>query len=241
MKHLLLPILAALTMNARAGLEEGISAYNKGDYDTARKEFTAAADAKDPMGMHLLASLYYQGHGVEKDLVRAVALFEAAAAKGYRASQANLGLMYQKGDGVKKDITKAISYYAAAGKQGDLQSAFNLGQIYRKGDGVEKDPAKAAAYYKFAAERGDLTAMNEYGLLFAQGEGVGVDYVEAYGWISLTAKAGNEQAAKNLAQLKQILGGKLGQADKRAAEIEAGIKRQLAKDAEKATSPPKAK
>ncbi len=225
MKCIAIIILLSYTMYAQADIDAGIRAYNQGNYDTALKEFTAAAEAKDPMGIHLLASLYYQGHGVDKNLDRAVELFTAAAEKGYRGSQANLGLMYQNGDGVKRDIEKAIAYYTVAGKQGDLQSAFNLGQIYRKGDGVEVDHARAAAYYKFAAERGHVPAVNEYGLLFAQGHGVEVDYVEAYGWMSFAAKAGDGQAAKNLAQLKQILGTKLAEGSKRAAEIEASIKR----------------
>ena len=226
MKSLTSILFLAIAMNAYADLESGVTAYNKGDYDTARKEFNAAADSKDPMGLHLLASLYYQGHGVEKDLGRAVELFTEAAEKGYKGSQANLGLMYQKGDGVKRDIEKAIYYYTAAGKQGDLQSALNLGQIYRKGDGVEPDQAKATAYYKFAAERGYIPAVNEYGLLFAQGHGVELDYVEAFGWVSFAAKAGDTQATKNLAQLKEILGEKVGEAEKRAKEVEAAIKKQ---------------
>ena len=167
MKRLATIIPLSLTMYAHADLQTGIAAYNSGDYETARRELQAAADAKDPMGRHLMASLYYQGHGVDKDLSRAVALFAAAAEKGYRPSQANLGLMYQKGDGVERDMDKSIAYFAAASKQGDLQSAFLLGQIYRKGDGVQADQAKAAAYYREAAERGHVPAANEYGLLFA--------------------------------------------------------------------------
>jgi TPR repeat protein len=211
------------TVPAHADLEAGIKAYTQGDYESAKKEFTAAAEAKDPAGLHLLASLYYQGHGVPKDLPRSVQLFSAAAEKGYRASQANLGLMYQKGDGVKRDIDKAIGFYTAAGKQGDLQSSHNLGQIFRNAEGVGQDYTKAAAYYKFAAERGWAPSANEYGLLFAQGHGVELDYVEAYGWMSFAAKDRDEQATKNLAQLKQILGEKLGKGEARAKEIQAAI------------------
>jgi TPR repeat protein len=100
-------------VHARADLDAGVKAYNQGDYKTATREFTAAAEARDPAGLHLLASLYYQGHGVAKDLPRAIELFTAAAEKGYRASQANLGLMYQTGNGVTRNIEKAISFYTS--------------------------------------------------------------------------------------------------------------------------------
>ena len=217
-------ILAALISifasgNVRGDTQAGIAAYNKGDFDTAKREFAAAAEAKDPAGQHLLASLYYQGHGVEKNLVRAVELFEEAAKKGYAPSLHNLGLMHSKGDGVARDMKKAVYYYTEAGKKGDLPSAYQLGQLYRKGEEVGQDFVKAAAYYKFAAERGHVSAANEYGLLFAQGQGVEVNYVEAYGWISYAARDGDGQSSKNLLQLKEILGEDLGKADQRAKEV----------------------
>jgi len=126
-------VILGVTMSAFADLENGIKAYNEGNFDTARIEFSKAARKNDPKGKHLLASLYYQGHGVKKDLKKAVALFTEAAEGNYGPSQANLGLMYHNGDGVTPDMKKAIHYYEAAANKGDLQSTFNLGQIYRKG------------------------------------------------------------------------------------------------------------
>ncbi len=46
--------------------EAGILAYNDGHHAEAFKQFDAAARTGDPAGQHLLASLYYQGHGVSK-------------------------------------------------------------------------------------------------------------------------------------------------------------------------------
>ena len=218
-------------MTAYADIDEGITAYNKGDYATALREFSAAANTGNPAGQHLLASLYYQGHGTAKDIPRAVKLFTDAADQGYRASQANLGLMYQNGDGVRPDIQKAISYYTAASVQGDLQSTFNLGQIYRKGSGsVSPDQPKAAKYYRLASERGYLPAANEYGLLYAQGHGVEQNYVEAYAWISLAARQqeDNSAAVKNLAQLTEILGPQIAAGKARAEEIEKAVAQRTA-------------
>lgn len=106
MRRLSIIFTLVLVMTSNADIESGIRAYHQGDYETARKEFSAAAESKDPKGIHLLASLYYQGHGVPKDLDRAVALFKESAEKGYRASQANLGLMYQADSG-----SESISEY----------------------------------------------------------------------------------------------------------------------------------
>ncbi len=219
MKRLVALVLFLTVLTARADLANGIRAYNEGDEATAYREFNAAAEKGDAMGLHLLASLYYTGRGVKQDRVRAAELFTQAAAKGYRASQANLGLMYQKGDGVPKDMAKAISYFDAAAQQGDMKASFQLGQIYRKGEGVPVDLAKAAHYYKSGAERGDLPSANEYGLLFADGPGH-KDYVEAYAWLSYVAKSGNQDTAQDLAQLEKLLGDKIGEAETRARAVE---------------------
>lgn len=227
MKITALALALVITSVMKADIETGIRAYNTGDYATAHKEFSTAADAKTPQGLHLLASLYYQGHGVPKDLKRAVELFTEAAELGYRPSQANLGLMYHNGNGVERNIGKALEYYTAAGRQGDLQSAFNLGQIYRKGDGVPVDHEKAFAYYKFAALRGNRPAANELGLMFAQGQSVEMDYVEAYAWIRQSSDAKDPQAMKNLEQLKKLLGARLPEAEAKAKEIAALIEKTI--------------
>ena len=210
---------------ACADLKSGIVAYNAGDYATAKKEFSAGADAKEPMGLHLLGSLYYQGHGVEKDMKRAIELFTAAAELGWRPSQTNLGIIYQAGDGVKRDIIKAMEYYMAAGKQGDLQATFHLGHIFLKGDGVKPDYAKALDYYRLAVQQGYLPAVHEYGIMFANGHGVEKNAVEAYGWIAYVAATGDENAKKNLAKLESALGDDLDKAQHRADEISTEINR----------------
>lgn len=219
MKRLAIILLLLIPVTGSADLESGINAYHQGDYLGAAKEFALAAESDDPKGLHHLASIYYQGHGVEKDVDRAVRLFTKAAALGYQGSQTNLALMYQRGEGVEQDMGKAIDYYLAAGKQGDLLSIFNLGQIYRKGEGVEVDLAKALACYRFAAERGYVAATHEYGLLFAQGQEVDLSYVEAFGWISFAAQAGDQLAVTNLERLRLLLGEDVVFAEMRAQEI----------------------
>jgi TPR repeat protein len=121
-----------ISLSTYASVDEGIAAYNEGNYATALEHFKEAAERGDPAGKHLLASLYYQGHGVAKDVQRAVALFTEAADAGFRPSQANLALMYSVGDGVQRDPAKAVAYGMRAAEAGDVQSQFNLGQAYRR-------------------------------------------------------------------------------------------------------------
>jgi hypothetical protein len=209
-----------------ADVNLGIEAYNKGDYSVAYSEFKKASDSGDAFGDHLLASLYYQGHGVEKSIPKAVVLFERAASHGYPASHANLGLMYHSGDGVEPDSKKAIYHYVEAAKTGDFQSSFNLGQIYRKGWlDISPSNEKAVAYYRFGAEYGHVPSVNEYALMFAQGLGVPNDFVESYAWMQYAANHGDPSAKKNLAQLAEILEqqAKLNLAKSRAIEVNKNI------------------
>lgn len=118
---------------AMADINAGIEAYNKDNYSVAYTEFKNASQSGDAFGHHLFASLYYQGHGVEKNIPKAAKLFELATNQGYAPSHANLGLMYHSGDGVEPDSEKALYHYSEAAKTGDFQSSFNLGQIFRKG------------------------------------------------------------------------------------------------------------
>lgn len=211
---------------AMADINSGIEAYNKGNYSVAYAEFEIASKAGDAFGHHLLASLYYQGHGVEKSIPNAVALFERAASQGYAPSHANLGLMYHSGDGVELNSKKALFHYSEAAKTGDFQSSFNLGQIFRKGwHDVAPSYGKAASYYRFGAEYGHIPSVNEYALMFAQGQGVPNDFVESYAWMQYAAERGDPSAVKNLEQLVEILEdqGKLQQAISRAAAVNAEI------------------
>lgn len=194
-----------MTLTANGSTDEGIRAYNEGNYAAALKEFSAAAERDDPVGKHLLASLYYQGQGVNRDLKKAVQLFVEAAKENYLPSLANLALMYSTGDGVPIDMKLALEYGRKAAEAGDGQSQFNLAQAYRKGVDIPQDYVKAAYWYRKAAEAGSLSAQNEYGLLFAQGHGIALDYVQAFAWMDIPANAGNPQSIKNRTQLLQIL------------------------------------
>jgi len=65
-------IVAVLSSPARAGLEEGVAAYQAGNVPLAVKEFRTAAEAGDADCQYNLALMYEQGIGVAKDEKEAV-------------------------------------------------------------------------------------------------------------------------------------------------------------------------
>lgn len=187
-------------------IDLGIAAYEKGDYSTAFSYFSKASQADDGEGHLLLAVLYFQGHGVEKNAQKAAELFEQAARYGIVAAHTNLGLMYHTGEDIEANAAKALHHYHEAAMAGDHQSSFNLGQIFRKGWGdISPMPDKAFFYYRLGAEYGHLWSINEYALMFAQGLGAPTSYIEAYAWLKYSADNNDPSAQKNLDQLIEIL------------------------------------
>jgi len=83
--------------------------------------------------------MYKNGQGVEKNLKKAVELYEEARRGGDAAAANNLGVMYKNGQGVEKNLKKAVELYEEAGHGG----AINLARIHQHGLGGEKNLKKS--------------------------------------------------------------------------------------------------
>lgn len=71
---------------AHAGFEDGMTAYEKGDYATAYTEFLNAAQQGDMRAQGKLGGLYLYGVGVEKNYIQAYAWLDLAAGQGDTAA-----------------------------------------------------------------------------------------------------------------------------------------------------------
>lgn len=87
-------ILAAQILgNARAiagPLEDGMAAYNRGDYVPAMQLFRPLAQRGDAKAQNLLGTMYRRGQGVARNSVRAFVWFSRAAARGDATATAEL-------------------------------------------------------------------------------------------------------------------------------------------------------
>jgi len=119
-----------------------------------------AAEQGDAHAQGLLGAVYYYGHGVPRDDVRAAQWLQKAAEQGLAEAQAVLGVMYHFGRGVPKDEAKALQWSLKAAEQGDARAQAQLGRMYRFGQGVPKDEAKAVQWLQKAAEQGYFPAQN---------------------------------------------------------------------------------
>src|SRR5580698_8240255 len=144
---------SALWADAAAGL----AAFKKGDYQTAFREWKAAADKGQPEADYDLGLLYAKGLGVPRDLQVAQQWYEAAALQGNAQAEYSLGQMYFQGWGIPANDASAMRWMQMAnGSNGDNQD--DLGWMPIEGYGTATDYTKAAYWYRLAADQGHAEA-----------------------------------------------------------------------------------
>jgi TPR repeat protein len=157
-----------------------------------------AADQGNPLAQYNLGLCYYNGEGIDKDLVEAVKWYRKAADQGDIDAQDNLGLCYYLGEGIDKDLVKAVKWWRKAADQGNPLAQYNLGVCYYKGEGIPKDLVEAVKWYRKAADQGNTSAQYNLGLCYCQGKGVPKDLVKAVEWHRKAADQGNPLAQNHL-------------------------------------------
>lgn len=121
--------------------------YSKANPKKGLKAIKKAAET-NPAAMYMLAVMYEQGDGVDRNMEEAVRLYTESADKGFGASECNLGDIYFEGRGVERNYDEAVRYYLAAAESGQLNSsaATRLAECYEQGlGGLTVDTAAAAA------------------------------------------------------------------------------------------------
>ena len=86
--------------SALAGaLEEGIAAYDNGDFTRALARFKPLVEDGSVPAQAYLGMMYNNGYGVTRDYAEAQRLYRLAAAEGDARAQYNLGLLFDNGLG----------------------------------------------------------------------------------------------------------------------------------------------
>ena len=87
-------IVAAQILGSAAALagpwEDGMAAYNRGDYVPAMRVFRAMAEQGNAKAQSVLGVMYRRGQGVSRNPVRAFLWFSRAAARGDTKARAEL-------------------------------------------------------------------------------------------------------------------------------------------------------
>jgi TPR repeat protein len=151
---LLLLLSVSLAVPAFGGqFEDGIAAYERGDYATAFRLMKPLADKGDAKAQHNLGVMYDYGRGVPQDTTKALKWYRRAADQGIPDAQHNLGLMYYYGQGVPQSYIEAARWYRRAADQGMPDSQANLGLMYYYGQGVSQNYVLAHMWLNLSASK----------------------------------------------------------------------------------------
>jgi TPR repeat protein len=151
-----LGLLFALATPVAAGpFEDGLAAYERGDYATAFRLWRPLAEQGEAKAQNNLGVMYDKGLGAAQDYAEAVKWYRRAAEQGDAGAQHSLGFMYAKGHGVAQDYAEALKWYRRAAEQGNARAQHNLGGMYAKGHGVAQDNVQAHKWVNLAATKGD--------------------------------------------------------------------------------------
>ena len=134
--------------NVEANYQEGVTALEAGDYETAMKRFRSAAEEGHAGAQAALGELYVRGKGTDRDALEAAKWYRLAAEQGHVDAQVTLGWMYNAGTGVPQNFTEAIKWFRLAADQGHPGAQNNLGVLYRQGRGETNDVKTAAVWFK---------------------------------------------------------------------------------------------
>jgi len=135
--------------------EEGVDAYERGDYDTAMKELRALADQGHAAAQHALGVMYNEGQGVPKDFQEAARWYRLAADQGHAKAQTVLGRKYAEGQGVAQNDQEAFRWFQKAANQGYAPAEAVLGGMYYEGrSGAPQDNVLAHMWLNLAAVQG---------------------------------------------------------------------------------------
>ena len=103
--------------------EQGLSAYEQGQYTLAFQLIKHSAEQGKTSAQHLLGAMYRRGIGVDSNEYEGFYWCKRAAEEGLLEAQFQLGLMYLEGEGVTEDEGKAMEWLWAAADRGYPQAS----------------------------------------------------------------------------------------------------------------------
>jgi len=139
--------------------DEGVAAYDAGDYQQAFELWLPLAKGRDLAAMRNVAHMLRLGLGVPRNPARALYFYEQAGEGGLGNAQLNAAFMHISNDGVRRNEEAAANWFEKAARQGSATAQYNLGVMLERGMGRVKNEKQALAYYMLAAAEGHAMAI----------------------------------------------------------------------------------
>ena len=151
------------------------TAYPDNDADSL-KMIQARAQKKDPSAINIIGEKYFHGElGLQKDMRRAIGLWEEAAELGSVEALNHLGKSYYHGQWVQGDKVKGIQFWTKAAMQGHAESRYILGAIEINSGNHDS----AVRHLLISAKMGDKGSLETIKKAFKVGMATNEQYAEA--------------------------------------------------------------
>jgi hypothetical protein len=150
------PLAALLGTAVAESLSDGVNAYGRKDYATAKRILRPPAERGSAIAQFYLGLSYERGKSVSESEAEAVRWFRKAAEQGLAAAQAALGTRYFIGWGVPQSYGEAMDWSSKAAKQGNPSAQAILGTIFESGYGVPKNFILAYMWFTVSAHDPDF-------------------------------------------------------------------------------------
>jgi len=165
------------------------------------RHYVQAVKQGDAHAQLMLALMYFEGRGVDKNNVRTIYLLNQAAKQGFAQAQYTLALLLHEGhNGIKRNAASAVRWFTHAANQGLVDAQYSLGLIYATSKSMKSD-SKAVLWWQQAAAQQHAQAEHNLAVMYLKGRGVAENRSEAVRWFEQAAKRGDPVAQFNLAQL----------------------------------------
>lgn len=123
-------------------------------YRESAKWYMRAAELGHKEAKSALALYYMEGIGVDRDVEKALKLFEDCYYHREGRAMWTAGRLYEEGTVVPQSYETAAMWYRRGEELDHWLSCYKLGMFYSEGKGVQKDLAEAIRLLRKAAELG---------------------------------------------------------------------------------------
>jgi TPR repeat protein len=211
---------AASPVPTAAGpLEDGIAAFERGDFSAAKSKWEPLAVNGDAVAQYYLGDLIVR-HAAAPHKAEGVIWLQQSAQAGVPDAMNQLAQILAEGTIVARNDAKANELFMQAASLGHLPAYNNLGLRSAKGIGrPAPDPLDASEWFRLAADQGFAESQFNLAVMYVNGDGVKRDLVEGYKWMTLAMKQGHQAATQQRPLVaRQMAATEIQEGEKRAAQ-----------------------
>jgi len=155
LSRLVIALFLGLTnvLSLADNLQEGLTAYQQQNYQTALSAWNLAAQQGDTDAEYNLGQLYRLGQGVKLSYPVAQSYYLKAAKKNHPLAQLNLGTMYYSGMLGVDQQENAFYWLQKAAENNNAPAQWMIGIMFFNGQGVSQDSIAAYSWLTLASEQ----------------------------------------------------------------------------------------